>query len=79
MDRNEKPRKLVDNIMFILHGLMDGNINCTFNRFHCVMGADICTLFDDFRSLVYGRLLHSVFLSVQVLKILYRATRNRQF
>lgn len=47
MDRNEKLRKLVDNIMFIFHGLMDGNINCTFNRLHCVMGADICTLFDE--------------------------------
>ena len=35
MDRNEKLRKLVDNIMFIFHGLMDGNINCTFNRLHC--------------------------------------------
>ena len=47
MDRNKQLQKIEDDLMSIFRGLMCGNINYTLSRLHSVMGADICTLFDE--------------------------------
>ena len=47
MDRRNHLTKLLDEILTIFRGFMDGDIEYNCDNLHCAMKTDICEIFDE--------------------------------